>query len=64
MYQGKMKFWENFRQMSGNFTFDKARMFGPDVSLLNSLNFLLLYSQGNLNLRQGNVRKFWAIRNA
>ena len=61
MCQGKMKFCKkNVREMSGNFTFqpDEARMFCPDVFfLLNSLNFRLQYCQGNLNLRQGKVRK-------
>ena len=60
MCRGKMKFCNNVRQMSGNFTLqlDEARIFGPDVSfLLNSSNFWLQYCLGNLNLCQGNVRK-------
>ena len=33
MCQGKMKFCNNVREVSGNFTFqtDEARMFGPNV---------------------------------
>ena len=64
MCQGKMKFCKNVRKMSENFTFqpDEARIFDPDVSsLLHSLNFLLQYCQGNLNLHQGNVREFWSV---
>ena len=53
-----------FCQMSGNFTFESCKsldVWSYVPFLLDLLNFQLRYCQGNLNLRQRNVRKFCSV---